>query len=105
VGQPPFYERYRFPSDSTLEIEYLADSTLTQTTGHGRVYVENGKIYHETGDARWTASQLDSTGVTFEPSERAVNRFSWEYRSPDEWTARLSTPQRPETLYHMRRIP
>lgn len=56
VGDPPFFERYRFVNDSTIEITYFADSTLVTATGSGSVALRPGRIVHEWEDARWAAT-------------------------------------------------
>jgi hypothetical protein len=102
-----FYERYQFVNDSTIEITYFSDSTLTRTTGNGRVYLSVGRIFHTFGPGRWAATHVDDSGIYFVPQANAHNTFSWAVQSPDSWTSTvrmgLSGHDR-VTVYQMRRI-
>jgi hypothetical protein len=107
TGERPFYERYQFVNDSTIEITYYADSAFSRTTGGGRVYVSVGRVYHTSGAARWGAAHVGADGIYFIPQQNASNTFTWTYRSPDEWIATLRTSgtgQERVTTYEMRRI-
>jgi len=53
------YERYKFANDSTIEITYFSDSTLSRESGTGRVYLSVGRIYHTFGPGRWGATTVD----------------------------------------------
>ena len=106
-GREPFYERYHFVNDSTAEITYYSDSTLTHQTGEGRVYLTVGRIYHTFGPGRWGATHIDSMGVFFIPQVNAHNTFAWRQSSPDSWTATLRTGlsgHERVTVYTMTRI-
>jgi hypothetical protein len=106
-GQAPFFEQYRFANDSTLEITYFADSSFTNTSGRGRVYLTVGRIYHATGPSLWGASKVDTAGIFFVPQKNASNTVSWSFQSPDLWTATLrssATGHEQVTIYQMRRI-
>ena len=106
-GEQPIYQRYRFESDSTMDITYFADSTLARETGHGRVYLSVGRIYHTFGPGRWGATSVDSTGVFFVPQVNAHNTFAWSYQSPEKWTATQRTGysgRERVTVYQMERI-
>lgn len=106
-NEAPFFERYRFANDSTIEITYFADSALTRTTGTGRVYLSVGRIFHTFGPGRWAATHVDDGGAYFVPQTNAHNTFAWSVQSPDAWTATvrmgLSGHDR-VTVYEMRRI-
>src|SRR4051812_48826832 len=90
-GERDFFERYRFVTDSTIEITYFSDSTLTRPTNSGRVYLSVGRIYHTVGPSRWGATKVDQGGIFFIPQLNARNTFSWSMTSPNEWTATLRT--------------
>lgn len=106
-GETPFYARYHFANDSTIEIAYFRDSSFTQQSGAGRVYLTVGRVYHTFGSGRWGATNVDSSGVFFIPQVNAHNTFAWTYESPDAWTltqrAGLSGHER-VTVYRMRRV-
>ena len=107
VGQEPFFERYRFVNDSTIEISYYRDSTLTRESGTGRVYLTVGRIYHTTGSGRWGATRVDSSGIYFIPQVNARNTFAWAYQSADTWTATLrsgATGRETVTVFEMKRL-
>jgi hypothetical protein len=91
AGHEPFYERYHFVNDSTAQITYFSDSTLSRPTGEGRVYLTVGRIYHTFGPGRWGATHVDSSGVFFIPQVNAHNTFAWRQDTPDTWTATLRT--------------
>ena len=106
-GQDPFYERYHFVNDSTIEISYYRDSTLTRETGTGRVYLTVGRIFHTTGPGRWGATRVDSSGIYFIPQVNARNTFAWAYQSGDSWTATLrsgASGRETVTVYDMKRM-
>jgi hypothetical protein len=107
TGQDPFYERYHFVNDSTIEISYFRDSTLTRESGTGRVYLTVGRIFHTTGPGRWGATRVDSSGIYFIPQVNARNTFAWTYQSGDTWTATLrsgATGRETVTIYEMKRM-
>src|SRR5215211_6737130 len=72
-NEPTHYERYAFANDSTIEITYYSDSTLSRASGTGRVYLSVGRIYHTFGPGRWGATTVDSSGVYFIPQINAHN--------------------------------
>jgi len=86
-SEPTHYERYKFANDSTIEITYYSDSTLSRESGTGRVYLSVGRIYHTFGPGRWGATTVDADGVFFIPQVNANNTFAWAHTSPDTWTA------------------
>jgi len=106
-GESNLYERFRYANDSTIEITYYRDSTFSQESGTGRVYLTVGRVYHTFGPGRWGASHVDSAGVFFVPQVNAHNTFAWSFDSPDAWTATarggMGGHER-VTVYHMRRV-
>jgi hypothetical protein len=107
ADETPFYARYHFANDSTMDIAYFRDSTFTQQSGTGRVYLTVGRVYHTFGSGRWGATNIDSSGAFFIPQVNAHNTFAWTYQSPDAWTLTqrtgLSGHER-VTAYKMRRV-
>jgi len=106
-GEQPRYERYKFANDSTLEITYFNDSTLSRQTGTGRVYLSVGRIYHTFGPGRWGATSVDTSGIFFVPQVNAHNTFAWSHSSADAWTATLRTGYSGHervTVYQMERV-
>jgi hypothetical protein len=106
-GETPFYARYHVANDSTIEITYYRDSSFTQPTGSGRIYLTVGRIYHTFGSGRWGATNVDSTGAYFIPQVNAHNTFAWTYVSPDAWTLTQRTGvtgHERTTVYHLKRV-
>jgi hypothetical protein len=86
-GGRDIFERWRFTSDTTIEITYYADSTFSHEAGSGRLYLSVGRIYHTMGPGRWGATHVDERGAYFVPQVNANNTFAWSHQSNDEWTA------------------
>lgn len=107
-GQTPFYERYRFNSESKIETASFADATFTKVNDAGIVYWENGEILHKGGEMVWAASKLNDGMVEFVPKEKARNSFVWQKEAADVWTARLINKDAQgkliETVYRMERV-
>jgi hypothetical protein len=107
TDETPFFARYHFANDSTMDITYFRDSTLTQESATGRVYLTVGRVYHTFGSGRWGATNVDSSGAFFIPQVNAHNTFAWTFQSPNAWTLTqrtgLSGHER-VTVYHMRRM-
>ena len=103
-GGPPFHERLAFVDDSTIEMTYYADSTLTSATGRGLVALREGRIIHEDRGARWRAVNSDLTDLQFAPVSRASNHFRWTYESADRWIATLVSASGRETVYRLERL-
>ena len=103
-GTKPFYEAYRMTSKTMLEITHFSDDSFTTPTGKGSVYLERGRILHDSGNAQWAAVRLTPTSIEFEPVRNASNAFGWTRKSPDAWTAVLKPKGRPETTYQMTRV-
>lgn len=91
VGQPPFYERYRFVDDSTLLVDSFADSTLATVTETSRYELRGGRLGN-TGNVRWGAVTIDAASVRFAPIAGARNEFTWTRESRDAWVAVLRWP-------------
>lgn len=106
-GQSVTYERYRFVNDSTIEITYYGDSTMTRAMGTGRLYFAVGRIYHSFGSRRWGATRLDKSGVFFAPQDNAHSTFAWSFEGRDTWTSTLrsgGSGRELVTVYSMRRL-
>ena len=107
TDESPMYARYHIVNDSTMEISYFRDSTFTQPSSTGRVYLTVGRIYHTLGSGRWGATNVDSAGIYVIPQVNAHNTFAWTYDSANAWTltqrSGVSGHER-VTVYHMRRI-
>jgi len=105
--ETPFFARYHFANDSTMDISYFRDSSLTHESATGRVYLTVGRVYHTFGSGRWGATNVDSTGAFFIPQVNAHNTFAWTFQSRDAWTLTqrtgLSGHER-VTVYQMRRM-
>jgi hypothetical protein len=104
-GTNPFFESYRFSNDTLLRILYYADSTITQVSDSGSVYLSGGSIYHEAGSGVWRAVALDTNSIEFEPHERATNSFSWTRDSDTTWVATLRFPESPSRAFRLERWP
>lgn len=107
-GKNPFYERYRFVGDSKIETDSFSDSTFSKVDNQSGTYLENGSIYHRSGNNLWTVTRLDDSTIEFSPQEKVANSFKWKKESADAWTARLTTKDASggvtETLYRLERI-
>jgi hypothetical protein len=107
AGQTPFFERYSFPTATTMLVESFSDSTFGRVTETTRYVLRDGRLANE-GNMRWTAARLDDTSAHFVPLERANNSFLWRRgSSADEWTAVIMwrSPDGPrERAYVMRRM-
>jgi hypothetical protein len=107
TGEATHYERYKFTNDSTIEITYFSDSTMSRESGTGRVYLSVGRIYHTFGPGRWGATTVDTSGIYFVPQVNANNTFAWSYKSPDAWTATQKSGysgRERTTVYELQRI-
>ena len=86
VNQPPFFERYRFESDTILTVEHLEDETMTKVTSTSRYELKSGEFR----DSSHVATALDDSSITFSPLSAGSNSFIWKRESKDSWTAVLS---------------
>ena len=100
-GTDPFFERYHFTNDSTIEIEFFSDAGLQNLTRKETIELVEGEIRY----GKSTASRLDDKSIDFEAKDYS---FSWEKESADVWIARLYSPAREgrklTRLYRMERI-
>jgi hypothetical protein len=106
-NETPFYARYHIPNDSTIDVTYYRDSSFTQPSGSGRIYLTVGRVYQTFGSGRWGATNIDSTGAYFIPQVNAHNTFAWAYQSPDAWTLTQRTGvtgHERVTVYHLKRL-
>ena len=106
-GEATLYQRFHFTNDSTVDITYYRDPTLSQETGTGKLYLTVGRIYHTFGPSRWAATHVDTDGLFFVPQVTARNSFAWEYNSPDTWTSTMRSGiggHDRVTVYHMKRV-
>ena len=106
-GKGAFYEGYRFTNDTTIEIEFFTDSTLSKTNGKGMVRLSDKSIINGAGSTFWAATSVDDRSIHFAPKQNVSNYFSWERESDDVWLARLknvdSQGKQTETVYRMER--
>lgn len=86
-GVEPFFEKYHFTSETTIEIEFFSDAGLKNLTKKENITLVDGKIVY--GDS--TASRLDDKSIDFVAKDYS---FSWETESADVWIARLYSPTR-----------
>ncbi|HXT15963.1 MAG TPA: hypothetical protein VN706_10075 [Gemmatimonadaceae bacterium] len=107
TDEAPLYARYTFTNDSTVDITYYRDAGFSQPASTGRLYLSVGRLYTAYGPARWGASRVDSTGVVFVPQVNVRSSLSWQFLSPDEWTATQRSGvggHEHVTVYHMKRV-
>jgi len=106
-GKGAFYEGYRFINDTTIEIEFFTDSTLSKINGKGMVRFSDKSIISGAGSTFWAATSVDDRSIHFAPKQNVSNYFSWEKESNDVWLARLknvdSQGRQNETVYRMER--
>lgn len=108
--QPPFFERYRFESDSVLAVDSFDDEKLSKVTDTTRFELKDGEFGGGGEGSRYVAVALDDNLITFDPVLKARNSFSWKRESKDSWTAILKWPatkDKPagERVYNMVRWP
>lgn len=107
-GGQPFYERYAFVDDSTIEAASSPDSTFPSVDGASEIRLRAGHV--TTGDEamEWTVTAISDGVVRFDPVRGARNAFEWRRESDSAWTAKLdwtdSDGERHEREYTMRRI-
>jgi hypothetical protein len=109
VNQPPFFERYRFESDSVLAIDSFDDEKLTKVTDTTRYELKDGEFGGGNEGSRYVATAIDANSISFEPRVKARNSFVWRRETKDSWTAILRWPankDKPagERTYNMERI-
>lgn len=84
-GVEPFFERYHFTNDTTIEIEFFSDAGLQNLTKKETIVLVDGEIRYR----KSTATRHDDKSIEFESKEYY---FSWETESADVWIARLYSP-------------
>jgi hypothetical protein len=100
-GVEPFFERYHFTNDNTIEVEFFSDAALKNLTKKETITLVDGEIRY----GKSSALRLDDKSIDFVAKDYS---FSWETESADVWIARLYSPA-PEgrkltRLYRMERI-
>jgi hypothetical protein len=108
--QPPFFERYRFESDSVLAVDSFDDEKMDKVTDTSRFELKDGEFGGGGEGSRYVATALDDNSITFDPVLKARNTFTWRRESKDSWTAILKWPankDKPagERTYNMERWP
>lgn len=102
----PFYERYRYLNDSTIQHYTLADSTFQQAIDSGVIRLAGKRVTSTGGAMSWYASSWGTATVRFDPEHAGGNGFTWTRQSHDVWTARLERAGSDEAqVYAMTRIP
>ena len=106
VNQPPFFEGYRFETDTTLAVDHFEDESLRKVTSTSRYELKNGEFR----DDRYVATALDDSSISFGPLRAGSNSVSWKRESKDSWTAHLTWPASGnklagETTYKLERWP
>ena len=90
----PFFERYHFVNDSTIEMTAWTDSTLTTPAERKQYMLRDGIIQTDDGGR---LVRVDADGHHF---QRGSSRWTFRQVSSDRWTARVG----PSTIYTMDRI-
>jgi hypothetical protein len=109
-GVAPFFERYKFESETTLAVEGLEGEKLEKSTGVTRFELKDGQFGGGDEGSLWVATSIDDKGITFEPVAKARNSFRWERESQNSWKAILSWPATDkgpakQRIYQMERWP
>src|SRR5215510_8244470 len=106
-GKGSFYEGYRFINDTTIEIEFFTDSTLSKISGKGMIRLSDKSIISGGGSTFCAATTADDRSIHFALKQNDSNYFSWEKESNDVWLARIknvdSQGRQIETVYRMER--
>ena len=110
TGDKPFFERYRFESDSVLAVDSFADETLAKVTDTTRFELKDGEFGGGSEGSRYVAVSLDDRAIEFGPGVNVNNSFRWERESKDVWKATIIFPanaKRPagQRVYKMERWP
>lgn len=108
--EKPFFERYRFESDSVLAIDGFEDETLAKVTDTTRYELKDGEFGGGSEGHRYVAKSLDDRAIEFGPAVNVKNGFRWERESKDVWKATIIFPasgDKParQRLYKMERWP
>ena len=107
---PPFFERYRFESDSVLLVDSFEDETVAKVTDTTRFELKDGEFGGGSSGSRYVAVGLDDRSIEFGPALKVRNGFRWERESLDLWKATIllpATKDKParEIVYKMERWP
>lgn len=87
----PFYERYKFETDTTLAVESFDDEAFSKATDVSRFELKDGEFGSTDPDGRRSAaSAIDANSVTFEPVLKSRNTFRFERESENSWKAILT---------------
>jgi hypothetical protein len=110
VNQAPFFERYRFESDTVLAVDGFDNEKLDKVTDTTRFEIKDGEFGGGSEGSRYVAVSLDDNSITFDPRIKARNSFTWKRESKDAWNAILKWPaagDKPagERTYNMERWP
>jgi len=108
--EKPFFERYRFESDSVLAVEGFEDETLAKVTDTTRFKLEDGEFGGGSEGHRYVAVSLDDRAIEFGPALNVRNSFRWERESKDVWKAIIIFPSNAnraagQRVYKMERWP
>lgn len=90
--EKPFYERYRFESDTTLAVDSFTDDTLKKIDDTTSFELKDGQFGNSGEGSRWAATVIDDKGVSFDPIAKAKNSFRWQRESDNTWTAIIEWP-------------
>lgn len=106
----PFYERYRFESDSVLVVEGYDDETFSKPTNTSRFELKDGQFGSAKEGSSSVAIAFDENSITFFRVAKISSTFQWKRESADLWTAILKWPAKDSTttqqrIYKMERIP
>jgi hypothetical protein len=107
--QKPFFERYRFESDSVLMVDSFEDETLKKVTETTRFELNDGEFGGGNEGARYVATWITDQGIEFGPAVKVKNSFRWERESKDIWKATILLPANEtkparQFVYKMERI-
>ena len=91
-GVAPFFERYKFESETTFAVESLEGEKLDKVIDVTRFELKAGEFGGGSEGSRYVASSIDDKSVTFVPVAKARNSFRWERESENSWKAILSWP-------------
>lgn len=86
--ETPFYERYTFVNDSTLEVLGFADSTLAVANDTTVFSLRGGRFGNHDRPSRYVASRATAERIEFAPVN-ARNGFVWQKTSGDAWEATI----------------
>src|SRR5262249_905954 len=79
----PFFERYRFESDSVLAVDSFEDETLAKVTDTTRFELKDGEFGGGTRGHSYGAKSMDGRAMEFGPALNVRNSFCWERESKD----------------------